>query len=121
MHQLIDGLENEGFTPELVTKLRTSEVLAQIKLVLMGLATIVRGHFKLACDNVFNPIEFFGNGWTVWKGPADGNGLEVDVIRRGPTSIFIIFWYNYLICRIENANSQMMRFIILFCGGLMVI
>ncbi len=24
----------------------------------------------------FNPAEFIGAGWTIWKGPADGKGLE---------------------------------------------
>jgi hypothetical protein len=24
----------------------------------------------------FNPAEFIGKGWTIWRGPADGNGLE---------------------------------------------
>jgi len=24
----------------------------------------------------FNPAEFIGAGWTIWKGPADGNGLD---------------------------------------------
>ncbi len=24
----------------------------------------------------FNPTEFIGAGWTIWKGPANGNGLE---------------------------------------------
>lgn len=24
----------------------------------------------------FNPAEFIGAGWSIWKGPADGNGLE---------------------------------------------
>jgi hypothetical protein len=31
---------------------------------------------KLACAKPFSPSEFMGEGWTVWKGPADGNGLE---------------------------------------------
>ena len=24
----------------------------------------------------FNPAEFIGKGWTIWRGPADGNGLK---------------------------------------------
>jgi hypothetical protein len=27
-------------------------------------------------DKVFSPGEFIGNGWTFWKGLADGTGLE---------------------------------------------
>ena len=32
----------------------------------------------------FNPAEFLGNGWTTWKGPADGDGLagEEDIDSR---------------------------------------
>ncbi|OGZ90320.1 MAG: hypothetical protein A2599_03310 [Candidatus Staskawiczbacteria bacterium RIFOXYD1_FULL_39_28] len=78
MNQLGDGLETAGYTPEEVTKLRSPEVLSQFKLVLIGLATIVRACFKLALDKAFNPSEFVGSGWTVWKGPADGTGLEGD-------------------------------------------
>jgi len=26
----------------------------------------------------FNPAEFIGSGWTIWKGPADGTGLDGD-------------------------------------------
>src|SRR3989344_652787 len=26
----------------------------------------------------FNPTEFIGAGWTIWKGPAEGNGVEGD-------------------------------------------
>lgn len=76
MNQLGDGLEAAGFTPDDVTKLRAPELLAQLKLVLMGLAVIVRQGFKLACAKTFNPTEFLGEGWSVWKGPADGDGLE---------------------------------------------
>lgn len=28
--------------------------------------------------NPFNPAEFIGEGWSFWKGPANGNGLEGD-------------------------------------------
>ncbi|HEY4525318.1 MAG TPA: hypothetical protein VJL39_03050 [Candidatus Paceibacterota bacterium] len=24
----------------------------------------------------FNPVDIFGDGWTIWRGPADGKGLE---------------------------------------------
>ncbi len=27
----------------------------------------------------FNPAEFIGEGWTFWRGPADGTGLEGDL------------------------------------------
>lgn len=31
---------------------------------------------KIDHTNPFNPAEFIGQGWTIWRGPADGNGLE---------------------------------------------
>lgn len=46
--------------------------------VTRGLASIVRHSFKLALDKVFNPTEFIGDGWSIWLGPADGDGLEGD-------------------------------------------
>jgi hypothetical protein len=78
MNQLGDGLETADYTVDEVTKLRNPDLLMQIKLVLMGVATIVRHCLKLALDKVFNPAEFIGEKWTVWKGPADGDGLNGD-------------------------------------------
>src|SRR3989338_7394952 len=77
-HQLANALEAEGFTPEEVTTLgqNRSEALTGLRLVLRGLAKIVRECFKLECQKSFSPEEFIGKGWTVWKGRADGNGLE---------------------------------------------
>jgi len=45
--------------------------------VVRGLATIVRACFKLALDKAFDPA-FIGKGWSIWRGPTDGNGLEGD-------------------------------------------
>lgn len=76
MNQLGDGLEAADYSVDDVTKLRSPEVLSQIKLVLLGLATIVRSCLKIALAKAFNPVEFIGKDWSVWKGPADGNGLK---------------------------------------------
>jgi len=78
MNQVGDGLEAADYSVDEVTKLRNPDLLMQIKLVLSGVAVIVRHCLKLALPKVFNPTEFIGAGWTVWKGPADGNGLEGD-------------------------------------------
>jgi hypothetical protein len=78
MNQLGDGLEAANYSVDEVTKLRNPDLLMQIKLVIMGLATIVRACFRLALDKAFNPAEFIGKDWSVWKGPIDGNGLEGD-------------------------------------------
>ncbi|MDP2815999.1 MAG: hypothetical protein Q8O19_04905, partial [Rectinemataceae bacterium] len=32
--------------------------------------------FSIDRSNPFNPAKFIGTGWTIWKGPKDGNGLE---------------------------------------------
>jgi len=79
-HQLMESLERAGYTPAHVTALgqNSNGVLDQLMLVLTGVAVIVRHCLKLALPKVFNPTEFIGAGWTVWKGPADGNGLEGD-------------------------------------------
>src|SRR3989344_4756087 len=76
-HQLANAMEAEGFTPEEVTALGQNQngVLTGLRQVLRGLAKIVPECFKLACDKPFSPAEFIGKEWTVWKGPADGNGL----------------------------------------------
>jgi hypothetical protein len=29
-----------------------------------------------AATGLFNPEDFFGKGWSIWKGPRDGDGLE---------------------------------------------
>jgi len=78
MNQVGDGLEAADYSVDEVTKLRNPDLLMQIKLVLTGVAVIVRHCLKLALPRVFNPTEFIGKDWTVWKGPADGNGLEGD-------------------------------------------
>jgi len=78
MNQLGDGLEAAGYGVDDVTKLRSPEILLQFLLVLQGLATVVRANFKLALTAIFSPVEFIGLGWSVWKGPVDGNGVEGD-------------------------------------------
>jgi len=76
MNQLGDGLEAADYSVNEVTKLRNPDLLMQIKLVLEGNAAIVRHCLKLALDKPFNPTEFIGEEWTIWRGPSDGNGLE---------------------------------------------
>jgi len=78
MNQLGDGLEAADYSIDEVTKLRDPATLAQIKLILMGIAVIVRSSFKLVLDKAFNPSEFIGQGWAFWKGSVNGNGLEGD-------------------------------------------
>ncbi len=34
------------------------------------------GQMMIDRSTPFNPAEFIGNGWTIWRGPADGDGLS---------------------------------------------
>ncbi|OGY55985.1 MAG: hypothetical protein A2912_03335 [Candidatus Buchananbacteria bacterium RIFCSPLOWO2_01_FULL_40_23b] len=99
-HQLANALEAEGFTPEEVTALgqNRSEALTGLRLVLRGLAKIVRECFKLECQKSFSPEEFIGKGWTVWKGQADGNGLEGEEDRdTREDTLSVIDWEQVLL------------------------
>jgi hypothetical protein len=78
MNQLGDGLELADFSVDEVTKLRNPVVLQQVKLYLVGLATIVRVCFKFALDKALNPVKFIGSDWKFWRGPVGGDGLEGD-------------------------------------------
>jgi hypothetical protein len=59
-----------------VKKLSEGDILAQVRMVVRGLAEIQIVKRLLQLAQSFNPAEFIGSGWTVWKGPADGDGLE---------------------------------------------
>ena len=50
MNQLADGLENAGFTPDDVTKLRSYAELSAFKDVLWGYAKIVKVRYIINCD-----------------------------------------------------------------------
>ena len=62
MNQVGDALEAAGYTPDEVTKLRSSPLsLADFKLVLLGRATIQPIKYLIDCD----ADPFLPNGWTV--------------------------------------------------------
>ena len=79
--ELKAAFRRAGWTNADIKKFSEGDFAAKVLLVLMGLATIVRAVLKLACTKVFNPAEFIGKDWKVWRGPADGNGLEGDEDR----------------------------------------
>lgn len=78
MNQFADGCDVAGITPEMLTRMRDPGFLAQVKMVLVGLATIVRACLKLALDKDFSPASFINERWSTWKGPVDGNGTDGD-------------------------------------------
>lgn len=70
----------------------------------------------LKLDHAFNPAEFIGEGWTVWKGPKDGNGgngeeerekredalIEVDFAK-------VSFYTQEIEVANEEENSEFMK------------
>ena len=100
IHQLADAFEAEAFTSAELTTLgqNRDEVLTSLRLVMRGLAKIVRECFKLACDKPFSPAEFIGQDWTVWKGPADGNGFQGEEDRDArEDNLPVIDWEKVLL------------------------
>lgn len=91
-HQLMGALEAAGFMAKHITKLQKCSRLGDILLFLEGRAEIVVEETPIDCDEYnhgdgsmvvtidrskpFNPTEFIGEGWSIWRGPADGGGLE---------------------------------------------
>ena len=56
-----------------------TEAGAQFTLFLKNGAQVLIGEPKIITidrTTPFNPAEFIGKGWSIWKGPADGNGLK---------------------------------------------
>lgn len=98
-HQLANALEAAGYTPRDLTTLgQNRESLVEFRLVLRGLAKIVREPFKLACNKFPSPKAFIGKGWAVWKGPVDGNGLEGEEDRDvREDALLVIDWEQVLL------------------------
>jgi len=80
IHQLAESLEKNDFTAANITALgqNSNGVLADLRLVLMGMAVIVRASFKLALDKDFDPAKFIGKNWAFWRGSTCGEGMEGD-------------------------------------------
>lgn len=67
-----DGLQRE------VINLKPEEFGEQFTAFLKNGARLIVGESRtLPIDrkSLFNPAEFIGAGWSIWRGPADGNGL----------------------------------------------
>ena len=69
LNQLADALENAGFSPEDVNKLRQSELFKSIKDILYGKATIAYPEHLIDCD----ADPFVPEGWSVEKHIKSGS------------------------------------------------
>ena len=70
-----------------VISLKTDELGQRFTAFLNNGCQLIIGEpriIRINPDLRFNPTEFIGAGWTVWKGPADGDGLkgEEDLDKR---------------------------------------
>src|SRR3989344_8999501 len=60
----------EGFSNEEVEMRLAAFVNNRITFVMKGPGLLIIDRTK-----PFNPAAFIGNGWAIWRGPKDGNGL----------------------------------------------
>jgi hypothetical protein len=56
---------------QIATALKAIRLGARVELILPS-------KLKIDRSQPFDPAKFIGEGWTIWKGPLDGNGLEGD-------------------------------------------
>lgn len=96
--KVCEAWDSEGGTPAELNSFAENNALVR------GLLTILRGGavvkpvvvedpvprpqpniLPINRSKPFNPAEFIGAGWNVWRGPADGNGLEGEE-ERDPRS-----------------------------------
>ena len=78
-HKVCLAAEVQGYTPELFNALAEHPDLFRQTLQLqLGHAEIVVVRHITAVNRAkpFNPAEFIGKGWSIWRGPADGDGLS---------------------------------------------
>src|SRR3989344_9625463 len=72
-----DSLDGELLQRE-VNELKPEEIGSRFTAFLRNNARLVIAGPKILRPDsslTFNPTEFVGQGWTAWKGPADGDGL----------------------------------------------
>ena len=67
--ELNNFAENNALVRGLLTILRGGAV---VKPIVAGIPRVI----PIDRSKPFNPAEFIGKGWSVWRGPADSNGLE---------------------------------------------
>lgn len=68
-----------GLLPELIKDIdRVSEEFVKF---LKNNGRVINGDLKITTAQ-FDPVKLIGEGWTFWKGPKDGNGLEGEEERN---------------------------------------
>ena len=77
--KLVDGLLAKGHTPEEIHSLVTAKsrpamdkIVEEVSNFLRSIGSILR----INRSTPFNPAKFLGEGWSIWRGPADGDGLS---------------------------------------------
>jgi len=66
-----------GFTPGEIRALAGREdLLRLVRQALCGALQTAKNILSIDRSKPFNPATFIGTGWSIWRGPADGNGLE---------------------------------------------
>src|SRR3989344_3216045 len=70
-----------GATNADLKRLSEGDMFAQILPVLRGFGTVVFSIMVTKPVENFNLVTFIDKDWSVWRGPADGNGLEGEEAR----------------------------------------
>jgi len=96
--KVCDTWDKEGGTPAELNSFAENNALVRGLLAILRVWVVVK---PLAVDasakphviqinrsKPFNPAEFIGAGWSVWRGPANGNGLEGEE-ERDPRSAML--------------------------------
>jgi len=77
----LEVLDRCGATRDDLAKFRKASSYVHqevVRLIKYGEAHVVNSSAGIAMDRTrpFNPSKFIGEGWTIWKGSAGGNGLK---------------------------------------------
>src|SRR3989344_8475215 len=96
--KVCDTWDKEGGTPAELNSFAENNALVRGLLAILRVWVVVK---PLAVDasakphviqinrsKPFNPAEFIGAGWSVWRGPANGHGLEGEE-ERDPRSAML--------------------------------
>ncbi|OGD32128.1 hypothetical protein A3C91_03185 [Candidatus Azambacteria bacterium RIFCSPHIGHO2_02_FULL_52_12] len=77
VHELELAMDRAGgYNAGLVKRMCQGDHLVHIREYLLGHAEVKMPKRIITCAAFFNPAEFLGGGWSIWKGPADGDGLS---------------------------------------------